>query len=112
MESLGSSPYPEFETADEVVMNVCSGYKMKKPQQCRDEIWELMDFCWTERYEERPMFSDITKYLEDLVENDADYIQVEDCTEEHHPLSTSPPWTLPHPSCVQNTYVTGWQDSV
>uniref|UniRef100_A0A4W3JBC7 Tyrosine kinase receptor Cad96Ca-like n=1 Tax=Callorhinchus milii TaxID=7868 RepID=A0A4W3JBC7_CALMI len=71
METLGSSPYPEFETADEVILNVCSGYKMKKPRQCRNEIYEVMQFCWSQAYEERPLFSDIIKYLEDLVENDA-----------------------------------------
>ncbi|XP_067824060.1 tyrosine kinase receptor Cad96Ca [Heptranchias perlo] len=112
IESLGSSPYPEFETAEEVVLNICSGYKMKKPRHSREEICEVMDYCWTEKHEERPTFSDISKYLEDLVENDADYIQVEECTEEHQQLSTSPPWALPHPTSVQNTYVRGWLDSV
>ncbi|XP_060704225.1 tyrosine kinase receptor Cad96Ca [Hemiscyllium ocellatum] len=111
LETLGSSPYPEFETAEQVVLNVCSGYKMKKPSQCRDEIYEVMDFCWIERHEERPTFSDITKYLEDLVENDADYIQVEDCIEERE-LVNSTPWTIPQSASVQNTYVRGWFDSV
>ncbi|XP_072445319.1 tyrosine kinase receptor Cad96Ca isoform X2 [Chiloscyllium punctatum] len=111
LETLGSSPYPEFETAEQVVLNVCSGYKMKKPSQCRDEIYEMMDFCWMERHEERPTFSDIMKYLEDLVENDADYIQVDDCIEEPE-LVNSTPWTIPQSASVQNTYVRGWFDSV
>ncbi|XP_078404438.1 tyrosine kinase receptor Cad96Ca [Cetorhinus maximus] len=112
LETLGSSPYPEFESAKQVVLNVCAGYKMKKPPHCRDEIYEVMDFCWSQRHEERPTLSDIMKYLEDLVENDADYIQVDDCIEQYQLLNTSPPWTLPQPAYVQNTYVKGWLDSV
>ncbi|XP_048448241.1 tyrosine kinase receptor Cad96Ca-like [Rhincodon typus] len=74
---------------------------MKKPSQCRDEIYELMDFCWTERHDERPTFNDIMKYLEDLVENDADYIQVEDCIEECQVVN-SIPWALPHSACPKH----------
>ncbi|XP_078278105.1 tyrosine kinase receptor Cad96Ca isoform X3 [Rhinoraja longicauda] len=108
LHSLGSSPYPEFETAKEVVCNVCSGYKMKAPLGCRQEVYEVMEYCWMDRHEERPMFSDITKYLEVVVENDADYIQVEDCFEQHMPLSCSPPWT----DQADKTHVRGWLDSV
>ncbi|XP_072099407.1 tyrosine kinase receptor Cad96Ca isoform X2 [Mobula birostris] len=109
--SLGSSPYPEFESAKEVVYNICSGYKMKAPQQCRQELYEVMGYCWTDRHEERPPFSDITKYLEDLVENDADYIQVEDCFEPSAQQNTSARWSLPHPHHTE-TPVRGWFDSV
>ncbi|XP_072909119.1 tyrosine kinase receptor Cad96Ca isoform X2 [Hemitrygon akajei] len=109
--SLGSSPYPEFETAKEVVYNICSGYKMKAPQQCRHEVYEMMGYCWTDRHEERPPFSDITKYLEDLVENDADYIEVEECFEPSTQLNTDPPWSLPHPNHTE-TPIMGWLDSV
>ncbi|XP_059829724.1 tyrosine kinase receptor Cad96Ca isoform X2 [Hypanus sabinus] len=109
--SLGSSPYPEFETAKEVVYNICSGYKMKAPRQCRHEVYEVMGYCWTDRHEERPPFSDISKYLEDLVENDADYIQVEECFEPSTQLNTDPPWSLPHPHRTE-TPIMGWLDSV
>ncbi|XP_055513752.1 tyrosine kinase receptor Cad96Ca isoform X2 [Leucoraja erinacea] len=108
LHSLGSSPYPEFETAKEVVYNVCFGYKMKAPLGCRQEVYEVMEYCWTHGHEERPIFSDITKYLEAVVENDADYIQVEDCFEQHVPLSCSPPWTQRE----DKTHVSGWLDSV
>ncbi|XP_078061024.1 tyrosine kinase receptor Cad96Ca [Mustelus asterias] len=110
--TLGVSPYPEFEDAEQVVLNICSGYKMQKPPYCRDEIYEVMEFCWVGRHEERPPFTDIMKYLEDLVENDADYTPVEDCIVERRELGSPPRWTLSPPVCVHNTYVSGWLDSV
>lgn len=81
---------------------------MKAPLGCRQEVYEVMEYCWTHGHEERPIFSDITKYLEAVVENDADYIQVEDCFEQHVPLSCSPPWTQRE----DKTHVSGWLDSV
>nr|XP_033778887.1 fibroblast growth factor receptor homolog 1-like [Geotrypetes seraphini] len=78
METLGCSPYPDLESAEEVMFHVCNGYRMRKPGGCRDEIFKVMEQCWTENAGQRPSFSEISKYLEDIVEEDADYIQVEE----------------------------------
>ncbi|XP_069766553.1 tyrosine kinase receptor Cad96Ca [Narcine bancroftii] len=107
LHSLGTSPYPGFETAKEVVINICSGYKMAAPLMCRREMYEVMEFCWTSRSEERPVFSDIARYLEDVVENDADYVKIEDCFEPNVPLGCSPPWSQSIP-CQEETYMRDW----
>ncbi|XP_030078044.1 fibroblast growth factor receptor homolog 1 isoform X2 [Microcaecilia unicolor] len=86
METLGCSPYPDLDSAEEVMFHVCNGYRMRKPRGCRDEIYKLMEQCWTENARQRPSFSEIAKYLEDIVEEDADYIQVEESKTICHPL--------------------------
>ncbi|XP_029467363.1 tyrosine kinase receptor Cad96Ca-like isoform X2 [Rhinatrema bivittatum] len=84
METLGCSPYPDLDSAEDVMFHVCSGYRMRKPPGCRDEIFKVMEQCWTENICQRPSFSEIAKYLEEIVEEDADYVQLEESEDVYH----------------------------
>ncbi|KAM6945976.1 fibroblast growth factor receptor homolog 1 [Aplochiton taeniatus] len=77
MQSFGTLPYPNLETSAEVVYNICAGHKNRNPDGCRPEILQLLRDCWLEPYSSRPSFTDIVKILEDIMENDADYVDVE-----------------------------------
>ena len=51
----------------EIAEAITTGYRMKPPQRCPDEIAELMAQCWLENPELRPPFSAICDHLNKLV---------------------------------------------
>ncbi|XP_028276287.1 tyrosine kinase receptor Cad96Ca isoform X2 [Parambassis ranga] len=77
MQMFGTLPYPNLETSEEVVYHICLGHKNTNPEGCRPEILHVMRKCWQEPYTLRPTFTDIVCMLENVIENDADYVDVE-----------------------------------
>lgn len=77
MQTFGTLPYPNLETSGEVVYHICMGHKNTNPEGCRPEILHIMRDCWQEPYTLRPSFTDIVCMLENIMENDADYVDVE-----------------------------------
>ncbi|KAA0702001.1 Fibroblast growth factor receptor -like protein 1 [Triplophysa tibetana] len=77
MQSFGALPFSNLSTSDEVVYNVCSGYKNTVPSTCRPEIDQIMRDCWSDLYTSRPSFTDIARNLENIVESDGDYVDVD-----------------------------------
>ncbi|XP_044058445.1 tyrosine kinase receptor Cad96Ca [Siniperca chuatsi] len=97
MQTFGTLPYPNLETSEAVVYHICIGHKNTNPEGCRPEILHIMQDCWLEPYTLRPSFTDIIRMLENIIENDADYVDVEspqllvkDEPEYHEAKSTSP----------------------
>ncbi|XP_041851350.1 tyrosine kinase receptor Cad96Ca isoform X2 [Melanotaenia boesemani] len=76
MQSFGALPYPNLETSEEVIYHVCMGHKNTNPEGCRPEILHIMRDCWQDPHTLRPAFTDIVSMLEDIMENDADYVDV------------------------------------
>ncbi|KAK1157492.1 tyrosine kinase receptor Cad96Ca-like [Acipenser oxyrinchus oxyrinchus] len=76
METFGKLPYSELQSSEEVVFNICSGYRLQRPEKCRTQIFQVMTDCWREPPTLRPSFSDIVTCLENVIENDSDYVQV------------------------------------
>ncbi|XP_041655377.1 tyrosine kinase receptor Cad96Ca [Cheilinus undulatus] len=77
MQTFGTLPYPNLETSDAVVYHICVGHKNTNPEGCRPEMLHIMRDCWLEPYTMRPSFPDIVSMLENIIENDADYVDVE-----------------------------------
>ncbi|KAI1903649.1 hypothetical protein AGOR_G00029370 [Albula goreensis] len=77
MQTFGTLPYHSFERSEEVVYHVCAGYRNPEPEGCRPEIIQMMKDCWLEPYTLRPSFKDIVRILETILENDADYVDVD-----------------------------------
>ncbi|XP_074536311.1 tyrosine kinase receptor Cad96Ca [Halichoeres trimaculatus] len=77
MQTFGTLPYPNLETSDAVVYHICIGHKNTNPEGCRPEILHIMRDCWLEPYTLRPSFTNIVTMLENIIENDADYVDVE-----------------------------------
>ncbi|XP_042152435.1 fibroblast growth factor receptor homolog 1 [Oncorhynchus tshawytscha] len=77
IQTFGTLPYHDLETPEAVVYHICAGLKNKDPEGCRPEILQLMRDCWMEPYTSRPSFSDIVRIVEDIMENDSDYVDVE-----------------------------------
>lgn len=74
--TLGSTPYPGMSASD-VMRKVRDGYRLQKPEHCRRELYNIMYYCWTEDFNERPVFSDLVERLDKLMVSEMDYIQLE-----------------------------------
>ncbi|XP_072514733.1 fibroblast growth factor receptor homolog 1-like isoform X2 [Salminus brasiliensis] len=78
METFGTLPYPNLNTSEEVARYVCAGHRNGEPDQCRPEMLQMMKDCWQEPYSLRPSFMDIVEVLENILENDRDYVDMDD----------------------------------
>ncbi|XP_011761541.1 tyrosine-protein kinase Lck isoform X1 [Macaca nemestrina] len=61
----GRIPYPGM-TNPEVIQNLERGYRMPCPENCPEELYQLMRLCWKERPEDRPTFDYLRSVLEDF----------------------------------------------
>ncbi|KAG7478847.1 tyrosine kinase receptor Cad96Ca-like [Solea senegalensis] len=77
MQTFGTLPYPHLETSEAVVYHICIGHKNTNPEGCRPEILHIIQDSWLEPYTLRPSFTDIVRMFENIIENDADYVDVE-----------------------------------
>ncbi|ESP04075.1 hypothetical protein LOTGIDRAFT_156686 [Lottia gigantea] len=65
--TLGQQPYPA-RTNVEVLQFVRSGGKLDKPDKCPDEIYSLMENCWSFDAHNRPSFASISLKLKQIQE--------------------------------------------
>ncbi|XP_028844947.1 proto-oncogene tyrosine-protein kinase receptor Ret isoform X2 [Denticeps clupeoides] len=73
--TLGGNPYPGI--APERLFNLLkTGYRMEKPENCTDEMYNLMLRCWKQEADKRPTFSEISKELEKLMVKSRDYLDL------------------------------------
>ncbi|XP_075114026.1 proto-oncogene tyrosine-protein kinase receptor Ret [Leptodactylus fuscus] len=73
--TLGGNPYPGI--APERLFNLLkTGYRMEKPENCSDEMYNLMLKCWKQEPDKRPTFSEISKELEKMMVKSRDYLDL------------------------------------
>lgn len=63
--TFGLEPYLGIAN-DEVLDQVIRGYRMPKPEDCKESIYKLMLECWDEDPSKRPSFQSITTRLNDV----------------------------------------------
>ncbi|KAE8609826.1 hypothetical protein XENTR_v10011920 [Xenopus tropicalis] len=73
--SLGGTPYCGM-TCAELYENLPQGYRMEKPRNCDDEVYELMRQCWRDRPYERPPFSQISIQLTRMLDARKAYVNM------------------------------------
>ncbi|XP_053097397.1 fibroblast growth factor receptor homolog 1-like isoform X2 [Pangasianodon hypophthalmus] len=80
MQTFGTVPYPDLKTLEEVVSYVSAGHRTREPEKCRPEMLQMMRDCGQEPHVMRPSFMDIVRVLESTLENDRDYLNMDDST--------------------------------
>ncbi|RUS83028.1 hypothetical protein EGW08_009216, partial [Elysia chlorotica] len=75
--TMGASPYPNVALAD-LYYVLSSGYRMDKPSNCSQQLYDIMRSCWVEEPQDRPDFTQLRLMLEDLLTEDRDYLVLED----------------------------------
>ncbi|KAI3368549.1 hypothetical protein L3Q82_025559 [Scortum barcoo] len=73
--SLGGTPYCGM-TCAELYEKLPQGFRMEKPKNCDDEVYELMRQCWRDRPYERPPFSQISVQLNRMQEARKAYVNM------------------------------------
>ncbi|XP_038069022.1 angiopoietin-1 receptor-like [Patiria miniata] len=66
--TYGSTPYPGIESKS-LAQRLLDGYRMPKPENCADEIYDVMLKCWQEQPSKRPSFRKLVEILEDMNRN-------------------------------------------
>jgi len=52
----------------EVIEKVLSGYRLEKPENCPNEIYQIMMQCWNKNPQERPSFKEIYNILISIIQ--------------------------------------------
>lgn len=73
--SLGGTPYCGM-TCAELYEKLPQGYRMEKPRNCDDEVYDMMRQCWRDRPYERPPFSQISVQLNRMQEARKAYVNM------------------------------------
>ncbi|XP_046644788.1 proto-oncogene tyrosine-protein kinase receptor Ret-like [Daphnia pulicaria] len=73
--TLGANPYPGV-TPERLYRLLKTGYRMEKPDNCSEELYELMMKCWREDPQERPQFAELVKTVEDMLGVGMDYLDL------------------------------------
>ncbi|XP_078094683.1 tyrosine-protein kinase STYK1 [Mustelus asterias] len=72
--TLGSPPYPEFQPL-EIFPKLQRNYRMPKPSNSSNALYDLMKHCWQWKYYDRPNWSELINKLVSLM-NNADGVQL------------------------------------
>ncbi|XP_044516173.1 LOW QUALITY PROTEIN: proto-oncogene tyrosine-protein kinase receptor Ret [Gracilinanus agilis] len=73
--TLGGNPYPGI--PPERLFNLLkTGYRMERPENCSEEMYNLMLHCWKQEPDKRPTFGEISKDLEKMMVKSRDYLDL------------------------------------
>ncbi|KAK3093185.1 hypothetical protein FSP39_012370 [Pinctada imbricata] len=68
--TLGGTPYPTIDTRD-LLRELKNGYRMEKPDNCSEQIYQIMRSCWRENPHDRPTFTKLRTILDHILEADS-----------------------------------------
>jgi len=74
--TLGGSPYPSVNNRELLGM-LKSGYRMDKPDNCAEAMYDIMLHCWNEDPEQRPSFTELREHLENIISDGDKYFSFE-----------------------------------
>ncbi|XP_067121910.1 tyrosine kinase receptor Cad96Ca-like [Centruroides vittatus] len=81
--TLGSTPYPGM-SAREVIHHVQRGNTMECPDHCQSELYSVMCACWITNPNCRPTFTVLCKRLENLLQVQAGYVDLDHFPENNY----------------------------
>ncbi|XP_062504451.1 uncharacterized protein LOC134181228 [Corticium candelabrum] len=88
--TLAQVPYPGRQNQD-VIALLRSGQRLERPENCPEEIYEIMSQCWDVYPESRPSFTSIVELLEEFLSEAMNYF------DPTTPKLVEPPTDLPTP---------------
>ncbi|KAK6298309.1 hypothetical protein J4Q44_G00313640 [Coregonus suidteri] len=101
--TLGGAPYPDLPMNELFYSALKRGYRMAKPDHATNEVYEVMQKCWDEKYERRPEFSFLVHTMGNMLTDSYKkrYCQVNDeFFKRDHPavVHTKPRLSSPFPT--------------
>ncbi|GMR39698.1 hypothetical protein PMAYCL1PPCAC_09893, partial [Pristionchus mayeri] len=89
--TLGGTPYADW-PATELFDRLKGGERMVKPDNCSDQLYDIMLKCWSDNPSDRPSFTvlrkDLAELLEDAQRGDHDYYLKLDAQAHYYTLET------------------------
>merc|ERR1719494_275097 len=82
--TFGGSPYPGI-PLERLFDLLKDGYRMDKPINCTEDMYEIMLACWREYPQERPTFTRLVELLEEIITNTSE----QEYLELHSPVTSS-----------------------
>ncbi|XP_012562886.2 receptor-like tyrosine-protein kinase kin-16 isoform X3 [Hydra vulgaris] len=70
--TLGGIPYSNVRNS-ELGHLLKSGYRMEKPENCGDQMYDLMQKCWNENPLLRPTFTELREHFDDIIGQENNY---------------------------------------
>ncbi|KAM6915322.1 tyrosine-protein kinase FRK [Xenentodon cancila] len=67
--TFGQMPYPDMSNI-QVAQKITQGYRMQRPPNCPEILYDIMKDCWRENERDRPTFETLQWKLEDFFETD------------------------------------------
>lgn len=64
MISWGAEPYDEIDHMDELLSHLLKGNRLSKPDGCTDELYAIMQLCWSHDAQERPSPATLIELLQ------------------------------------------------
>ncbi|KAK6628279.1 hypothetical protein RUM43_002091 [Polyplax serrata] len=80
--TTGSSPYPGI-AGQNLFHLLKSGYRMEKPPNCSNELYQILRSCWHENPSHRPTFKSLVAKLEEMLGEGKDYLDLNPRTAEN-----------------------------
>ncbi|KAM3924221.1 platelet-derived growth factor receptor beta [Leptodactylus fuscus] len=65
--TLGGTPYPELPMNEQFYNAIKRGYRMSRPTYASEEVYDIMQKCWDEKFEKRPNFSSLVSLTGNLL---------------------------------------------
>ncbi|MCP9266411.1 Fibroblast growth factor receptor [Dirofilaria immitis] len=96
--TLGGTPYPSI-AMQQLYSCLKEGYRMEAPDNCPEEVYDVMVACWQEKPENRPSFDTLVDYFDWMLTQSArdheNYLEVQsiasDGSEEVRNIAPPPP---------------------
>ncbi|XP_047498673.1 proto-oncogene tyrosine-protein kinase receptor Ret-like [Penaeus chinensis] len=73
--TLGTPPYPGI-TPERLFSLLKAGYRMEKPENCSQELYDVMLQCWAEDPNRRPTFQELTDIFDTMIQVDVEYLEL------------------------------------
>eukprot|EP00106_Octopus_bimaculoides_P002097 XP_014769539.1 PREDICTED: fibroblast growth factor receptor 2-like [Octopus bimaculoides] len=79
--TLGGNPYPSI-PVEELFKLLRDGYRMEQPPYSSDEMYSIMQKCWTQKPEDRPTFSTLVQEIDKILTSllNEKYLEIESPT--------------------------------
>ncbi|XP_047127629.1 proto-oncogene tyrosine-protein kinase receptor Ret isoform X2 [Hydra vulgaris] len=74
--TLGGTPYPELSN-HELLARLKTGYRMQRPDNCSQIMYDYMLQCWNEDPLQRPSFTKLRELFEEILSQGGQYISFE-----------------------------------
>nr|XP_047145200.1 fibroblast growth factor receptor 4-like isoform X1 [Hydra vulgaris] len=73
--TLGGTPYPTIPNC-ELLTLLKSGYRMNRPENCSEQMYDVMLHCWNQDPLQRPTFTELREFFDQILSDGSFYVDM------------------------------------